>query len=143
MLLLCSGQPLDTLKVRAQLATPGQFNGTWDIAKQTVQKEGFFALQVCHNGDNCSTSITLTHFVHRYKGMASPLVGIAAVNGLLFGAYVRAKKLVSPYPVLTLPQTAAAGAIAGAINSILASPVELFKIRMQGKHLKSVRGESA
>ena len=71
-------------------------------------------------------------FNFRYKGMASPLVGIAAVNGLLFGAYVRAKKLVSPYPVLSLSQTAAAGAIAGAVNSILASPVELFKIRMQG-----------
>jgi solute carrier family 25 carnitine/acylcarnitine transporter 20/29 len=64
--------------------------------------------------------------------MASPLVGIAAVNGLLFGAYMRAKKVMSPYPVLTITQTAGAGAIAGAINSILASPVEMFKIRMQG-----------
>lgn len=64
--------------------------------------------------------------------MASPLVGIAAVNGLLFGAYIQAKKLVSPYPTLSIKQTAAAGAIAGAVNSILASPVELFKIRMQG-----------
>lgn len=65
--------------------------------------------------------------------MASPLVGIAAVNGLLFGAYIQSKKLVSPFPVLSIPQTAAAGAMAGAINSILASPVEMFKIRMQGE----------
>lgn len=64
--------------------------------------------------------------------MASPLIGIAAVNSLLFAAYSQSKKIVSPYPVLTLPQTAVAGGMAGAINSVLASPVELFKIRMQG-----------
>jgi solute carrier family 25 carnitine/acylcarnitine transporter 20/29 len=66
--------------------------------------------------------------------MASPLVGISAVNSLLFGAYATAKKIISPYPTLTLPQTALAGALAGAGNSLLASPVELFKIRMQGQY---------
>lgn len=66
--------------------------------------------------------------------MASPLVGISAVNALLFGAYATAKKAISYQPVLTLPQTALAGAMAGAGNSLLASPVELFKIRMQGQY---------
>lgn len=105
------GQPLDTLKVRAQLAKPGQYRNTWDIATQTVRREGFLAL---------------------YKGMASPLVGIAGVNALLFASFNQAKRIVSPYPVLSIPQIALAGALGGAVNSILASPVELFKIRMQG-----------
>lgn len=79
--------------------------------------------------------------------MASPLVGIAGVNSLLLyvlhlmspstnphfsAAYGQSKKIISPYGVLSLPQTALAGGAAGAINSLLASPVELFKIRMQG-----------
>ncbi|QRW12698.1 mitochondrial carrier protein [Ceratobasidium sp. AG-Ba] len=76
------GQPLDTIKTRAQIAPKGMFKGPMDILTQTIRKEGFLAL---------------------YKGMASPLI-------------------------------AAAGAMAGAANSVLASPVEMFKVRMQGQY---------
>lgn len=107
------GQPLDTLKVRAQTAPAGAFKNTIDIVKQTAAKEGVRGF---------------------YKGMASPLVGIAAVNSLLFAAYGSCKRLINPFGELSLPQTALAGAGAGAINSILASPVELGKIRMQGQY---------
>jgi len=107
------GQPLDTIRVRAQIASPGQYKNTWDIASQTVKREGFLAL---------------------YKGMASPLIGIASVNALLFTGYSQSKRIISPYPVLSIPQTAVAGAMAGAFQSLLASPVELFKIRMQGQY---------
>lgn len=57
--------------------------------------------------------------------MASPLIGIAAVNSLLFAAYGTCKRLINPFGELSLPQIAAAGAGAGAINSILASPVSI------------------
>ncbi|KAK2462288.1 hypothetical protein APHAL10511_005594 [Amanita phalloides] len=107
------GQPLDTIKTRAQIAPNGMFKGPMNIFVQTVGKEGFFAL---------------------YKGMASPLLGIAGVNSLLFAAYGASKRLVSPYPQLSLPQIALAGAMAGAANAVLASPVEMFKVRMQGQY---------
>lgn len=107
------GQPLDTIKTRAQIAPKGMFTGPMDILTQTVRKEGFFAL---------------------YKGMASPLLGIAGVNSLLFASYAVSKRVVSPFPDLSLPQIAAAGAMAGAANSVLASPVEMFKVRMQGQY---------
>lgn len=55
-------------------------------------------------------------------GMASPLVGIAAVNSLLFASYHTSKRIVSPFPDLSIKQIALAGAMAGAANSILASP---------------------
>ncbi|KZT61143.1 mitochondrial carrier [Calocera cornea HHB12733] len=84
-----------------------------DILGQTIRKEGFLAL---------------------YKGMASPLIGIAGVNSLLFAAYSVSKRIVSPYPDLSIPQIAAAGAMAGAVNSVLASPVEMFKVRMQAQY---------
>jgi len=54
--------------------------------------------------------------------MVSPLVGIAAVNSLLFAAYNVSKRVVTPFPDITLPQVALAGSMAGAINSVLASP---------------------
>ncbi|KAI0918928.1 hypothetical protein AcW1_003553 [Taiwanofungus camphoratus] len=107
------GQPLDTIKTRAQIAPKGMFKGPMDILVQTLRKEGFFAL---------------------YKGMASPLVGIAAVNSLLFAAYGASKRIVSPFGQISLKETAAAGAMAGAANAILASPVEMFKVRMQGQY---------
>lgn len=80
---------------------------------QTLRKEGFTGL---------------------YKGMASPLLGIAGVNSLLFAAYGASKRIISPFPQLSLKETAAAGAMAGAVNAILASPVEMFKVRMQGQY---------
>lgn len=55
--------------------------------------------------------------------MASPLLGIAAVNSLLFTAYGVTRRIISPYPDLTMAQIAVAGAGAGAINAVLASPV--------------------
>ena len=56
--------------------------------------------------------------------MASPLVGIAGVNSLLFTAYSVSRRIVSPYPELSLRQTALAGSMAGAVNAVLASPGE-------------------
>ncbi|KAG1734632.1 mitochondrial carrier [Suillus lakei] len=107
------GQPLDTVKTRAQIAPKGMFKGPMDVLAQTVRKEGLFAL---------------------YKGMASPLLGIAGVNSLLFASYVYSKRIVSPFPQLSLKEIAMAGAMAGAANAILASPVEMFKVRMQGQY---------
>lgn len=107
------GQPLDTVKVRSQIAPPGMYRGPMDVLMKTVRGEGVLAL---------------------YKGMASPLLGIAAQNALLFTAFQTAKRLISPESQqLDIAQIAAAGAIAGGVNSILSSPVELFKIRMQAQ----------
>ena len=87
--------------------------------------------------------------------MLSPLIGIAGVNSLLFGAFSVAKRIITPFPDLSIQQIALAGAMAGAANSILSSPgdfscpwptikcsvatsrlctVELLKIRMQGQY---------
>ena len=63
-----------------------------------------------------------TFFVNHRSGMASPLIGIAGVNSLLFAAYGISKRLISPFPQLSLKETAAAGAMAGAANAVLASP---------------------
>lgn len=38
------GQPLDTIKTRAQTSPHGMFKGPMDILTQTVRKEGILAL---------------------------------------------------------------------------------------------------
>jgi hypothetical protein len=89
------------------------------------------------------TSLTLSSLTHLTSpgtvvreliGMFSPLVGIAGVNSLLFAAYGTSKRIISPFGQLSLKEIAAAGAMAGAANAILASPVEMFKVRMQGQY---------
>ena len=64
----------------------------------------------------------LSSISYTLPGMASPLIGIAGVNSLLFAAYGASKRLISPFPQLSLQEIAAAGAMAGAANAILASP---------------------
>ncbi|PWY99923.1 mitochondrial carrier [Testicularia cyperi] len=114
------GQPLDTVKVRSQIARPGVYKGPMDVLTRTIRGEGFLAL---------------------YKGMASPLLGISAQNALLFTAFQTSKRFISPESQnLSIPQIAAAGAVAGGINSILSSPVELFKIRMQAQISSNAKG---
>jgi len=107
------GQPLDTVKTRAQTAPKDMFKGPMDILVKTLRNEGFFAL---------------------YKGMASPLLGIAGVNSLLFASYAASKRIISPFPELSIQQIALAGGMAGFANAVLAGPVEMFKVRMQGQY---------
>ena len=54
--------------------------------------------------------------------MASPLLGIAGVNSLLFASYGISKRIISPFPQLSLKEIALAGAMAGMVNAVLASP---------------------
>jgi solute carrier family 25 carnitine/acylcarnitine transporter 20/29 len=89
-----------------------------------------------------------------FVGMASPLLGIAGVNSLLFASYGISKRIITPFPQLSLKEIALAGAMAGMVNAVLASPgtrslilecrrriadetliiVEMFKVRMQGQY---------
>ncbi|KAJ1737327.1 hypothetical protein LPJ72_000607 [Coemansia sp. Benny D160-2] len=116
------GHPLDTIKVRMQIEGTSVFKGPMDCLTKTVRNEGILGL---------------------YKGMSSPLVGIAAVNSLLFWAYSYGKTLQTGSTAITpsLDQIAIAGAAAGAINSALASPVELLKVRLQVQY--SAAGEGS
>lgn len=111
---------------------------------QTMRKEGILALyKGSRSPFNPAEIHQLTSYfsllsppVVSYKqtGMFSPLLGIAGVNSLLFAAYGTSKRIISPFGQLSLKETAAAGAMAGAANAILASPVEMFKVRMQGQY---------
>lgn len=64
--------------------------------------------------------------------MASPLIGMAAINATIFGVYgisIRHLEERKLFPFLT--NSALSGASAGIVQSFICSPLELIKLRMQ------------
>lgn len=120
---IVAGQPLDTIKVRLQSQDAARplYRGTVHCFQTTISKEGVFAL---------------------FKGMGTPLIGNAPMQGLVFGAYgqmMRALDTWRPTPVpvpgvTTKPDYVklyAAGTWAGLIQCFIATPVELVKCKLQ------------
>ena len=62
-----------------------------------------------------------------FKGMASPLVGQAFINGCVFGSYSESFRRLQhvPYAVFW------AGCVSGVAQGIICGPLELAKIRLQ------------
>lgn len=115
--LVVAGQPLDTLKVRLQTmpSLPGQaplYSGALDCAKKTVTKEGVRGL---------------------YKGMATPLAGVAPLYALQFFGFSVGKNLLQPDPnvPLTSAQLFTAGMFSGVVTTILTAPGERIKCLLQ------------
>ncbi|KAI9179270.1 hypothetical protein H9P43_005933 [Blastocladiella emersonii ATCC 22665] len=111
-----AGQPFDTVKVRLQVQGAGEtkYRGTLHCFARIVREESVFGL---------------------FKGMSSPLVGVAMVNALLFGVYgtLLEAQLDHAGATPTLTQIFLAGSGSGLINSIISCPMELAKIRVQNQ----------
>ena len=76
--------------------------------------------------------------------MASPLVGIAGVNSLLFASYGISKRIISPFPQLSLPQISLAGSFSPLGQLTKSMFLMLLVIRCYGRrgkrHLSQSRG---
>lgn len=67
-----------------------------------------------------------------YKGMLSPLAGVAAINAIVFGVYGNMMKALQPkcdLPKIT--NSFVSGAVAGGLQTFIACPMELIKLRLQ------------
>eukprot|EP01098_Paradermamoeba_levis_P004499 TRINITY_DN1923_c0_g3_i1.p1 TRINITY_DN1923_c0_g3~~TRINITY_DN1923_c0_g3_i1.p1 ORF type:complete len:331 (-),score=69.72 TRINITY_DN1923_c0_g3_i1:127-1083(-) len=114
--------PLDTVKVRLQTQTtgggggaqPGRvvFKGPVDCLVKTFKNEGFRGM---------------------YKGLTSPLLGAMMENAVLFVSYAQIKRTIQTdeNTPLTLPQLCLSGAGAGVFSSLVLTPIELIKCRLQ------------
>ncbi|KAK6504144.1 hypothetical protein TWF506_002352 [Arthrobotrys conoides] len=108
--------PFDTVKVRLQ--TQNHFKGPLDCFTQGLKSDGITGL---------------------YRGIAPPLVGAAAENAGLFFSYTISQNVIrkSFYPSydseqkLPMPALVTCGAIAGASCSLILTPIELIKCKMQ------------
>jgi len=104
------GHPLDTVKVHLQtqdMRNP-QYRGTMDCIRKICAKEGARGL---------------------YRGMSSPLSGVAAINAVVFGVFGNAqRRFAEPEALRT---HVLAGSVTGLSQSVLVAPMELIKLRAQ------------
>ncbi|VDM65387.1 unnamed protein product [Strongylus vulgaris] len=105
-----AGHPLDTVKVRLQMQSPGSklYHGTWHCFKRIIQKEGFAGL---------------------YKGLSSPLASLTAINAVVFGVHGFVCREFS-HPD-SLRAHFLAGCAAGVMQSVIATPSERLKLLIQ------------
>ncbi|XP_061393545.1 mitochondrial basic amino acids transporter [Musca vetustissima] len=104
------GHPLDTVKVHLQTQDPKnpKYKGTWHCMRTIVAQDKFSGL---------------------YRGITSPMGGIGFVNAIVFGIYGNVQRSRTDPDSLT--SHALAGGIAGLFQSIVCSPMELAKTRLQ------------
>lgn len=104
------GHPFDTVKVRLQtqdFLNP-KYRGTLHCFADTIQRESVRGL---------------------YKGMSSPMAGVAVINAIVFGVQGNmARKMKDPD---SLRSQTLSGATAGFFQSFISSPMELVKTRVQ------------
>ncbi len=112
---VASSYPLDTIKTRLQgERDSGKLRaGVVDTLRKTLRYEGVRGL---------------------FKGMAAPVAGISLLNSGLFAANERFKRDLQRMrggATLTVRDIATAGMLAGVVQSVAASPVELIKTKLQ------------
>ncbi|KAJ6257751.1 Mitoferrin [Drechslerella dactyloides] len=114
--------PFDTVKVRLQ--TQNHFKGPIDCFTQGLRTDGITGL---------------------YRGIAPPLVGAAAENAGLFFSYTISQNVLRKFSYphlhaddkLPMPALVTCGAISGAFCSLILTPIELIKCKMQVQAVES------
>ncbi|CAL7949077.1 unnamed protein product [Xylocopa violacea] len=104
------GYPLDTIKVHMQTQDyrNPKYKGNWHCFRTILAKESVAGL---------------------YRGMSSPVAGVAVVNAIIFGVYGETQRRVTD--PASLSSHFVAGSLAGIAQSPICSPIELAKTRMQ------------
>ena len=113
--------PFDTVKVRLQSQPdhmPLRYSGPLDCFKQSIRRDGFGGL---------------------YRGVSAPLLGAAAETACLFFSYRVAQDVLRGTVLkhkkdteeLSLSTLVTAGAMSGAMTSVILTPIELVKCRIQ------------
>ena len=105
-----AGYPFDTVKVRLQTQTLNHrlYTGSLDCFTKIAKQESILGF---------------------YKGMSSPMFGVAIINGIVFSVQNASKGLFENPD--TYKALAVTGAIAGGVQAFICSPIELVKTRLQ------------
>lgn len=108
---IISGYPLDTLRIRLQNTTNGS---AFSILRHMVTREGPVSM---------------------YRGMGAPLAAVTFQNAMVFQTYAVLSRAFDSSDSAKDPPSykgvALGGTGTGALQSLLLSPVELIKIRLQ------------
>ncbi|CAF0758668.1 unnamed protein product [Adineta steineri] len=105
-----AGYPFDTVKVRLQTQTLNHrlYSGSLDCFIKIAKQESILGF---------------------YKGMSSPMIGVALINGIVFSVQNASKGLFDNPDTYTA--LAITGAMAGCVQAFICSPIELVKTRLQ------------
>lgn len=87
------------------------YRGTYDCLKKIVQKDSFRGL---------------------YRGISSPIASISVLNAIVFGVYGNVQRRTSDPDSLLAHFLA--GSAAGLSQTLICSPMELVKSRLQIQH---------
>lgn len=110
--------PFDTVKVRLQTQGAQIFPTTWSCIRYTYRNEGI-----------------LKGF---FQGIGSPMFGAALENAVLFVSYNQCARLLEKHTSCSpLQQIILSGAFAGSCASLVLTPVELVKCKLQVSNLGS------
>ncbi|OXU26940.1 hypothetical protein TSAR_013830, partial [Trichomalopsis sarcophagae] len=110
------GYPLDTIKVHIQTQDHRnpKYKGTWHCFRTLIKQDSVSGL---------------------YRGMSSPMAGVAVINAIVFGVYGQTQKFLNdglpPNSDHQLGGHFLAGASAGIAQAPVCSPMELAKTRLQ------------
>lgn len=112
------GQPFDIVKVRLQTQKAGDklYSGAFDCLNKIIKNEGGIK--------------TL------WKGSLPPLIGVGAATSIQFGVNENTKAMMQNYTGnsdLSMKHLAICGSIAGIANSVVSTPAEHIRIRMQSQ----------
>ncbi|KAF0852245.1 mitochondrial solute carrier family 25 (mitochondrial carnitine/acylcarnitine transporter) member 20/29 [Andalucia godoyi] len=116
-----AGYPLDTIRVRMQVASAADH--------ATKHSSSFRSFKTIMASESAS-------YKTFFRGAAAPAVGVVLQNALLFGITANLQRCFSvrnddPPSHAKYGAIFAAGTVSGAINCVVASPVDLIKIQMQ------------
>lgn len=114
--------PFDTVKVRLQTQDAKVFPTTWSCIKYTYRNEG-----------------VLRGF---FQGIGSPIFGASLENAVLFVSYNQCSQLLErSCNVSPLQQIIISGAFAGSCASLVLTPVELIKCKLQISNLQNLQSQ--
>lgn len=108
--------PLDTVRIRMAVGGSKAYSNGWQCFRSTVKREGYRAL---------------------FKGVTWPLAGIGLQNAILFGTYGPTLELLHAIDGGAiddnerLTNVFIAGCVGGGAQTLVCTPLELLKIRMQ------------
>eukprot|EP00127_Corallochytrium_limacisporum_P001626 Clim_evm23s70 gene=Clim_evmTU23s70 len=103
------GHPFDTVKVRLQTCQNGY--GTFKVMSTLFKTEGLRGF---------------------YRGISTPLLGVGAMNSLMFSSYSIVQSQLNSMGWEAGPKRdAASGAVAGFVSSFLLTPIDYFKCNRQ------------
>ncbi|GAA5916974.1 hypothetical protein JCM8208_003228 [Rhodotorula glutinis] len=139
---LLVGQPLDTVKVRLQtqprtsLWRGGGIEAACEVSSRQLYYKGAahaFVRVVREEG-----------IAGLYKGVTSPMLGVALMNASVFTSYKYTMNAMLPHPdaEATLGQVALAGSASGIFTSFITTPIDRLKILQQSTSVGQARQPS-